>query len=315
MEKFRKTIPPNLSLSLDISELCLDCIIDHEILDRTKKLSVRCSSTKRDGRLPPSIRLPNILSCRIKAPTSFLQPLVFQKLESLQFINSYALRATLDLGLIPSTLTELALKKVTIIGQGDDASTQPRCFPNLTTLKISYSGIRGLLRHHLVLPKLKNLYLKQIQQWSGTVRRKFCLSNEPFLHESSQFELLSLQRVTLDDNLAQVLPQCSRLHYLKISHCNTDDFLPSFVTNLTYGGAFPALQILHIKNSWTTEQSLGFIGLVELCVRTRPAVEVSGNGEYFEDEERNWNPRETLAAYQPRPVGEELSDDSMTLLP
>jgi hypothetical protein len=264
-------------------------------------------------REPPKISLPHVKSCKIKGASSLFDETVFPNLQQLQFITGNMLRNKLESRLIPVTLTELALKKVYLLQQ--EAPTEPHCLPNLRTLKFSYSNLDCELSRHFALPNLESLYIKEVKLWLAQGTRRFRLSpNEPFLQVGSKLELLFLEKAIADDNLVQGLQNCLRFRYLTLLQCNTDEFLPIFTTNLTYGGTFGALESFRIAESWTQEASLSYNGLIEDCAHSRPHLNISGNGLHFDDDEDDSVIKDPwLVRHIPRPIGESLSDDSMTL--
>jgi hypothetical protein len=188
---------------------------------------------------------------------------------------------------IPIQLTRLTLVSVIFTPESLPCG-QRHSLPYLTSLTVTDVIFLGPLRDYFHCPKLIHLYytvplddfivdpavrvstdLHQIP-----LRETF---DDAFFQESSALESLSFRRVEIDDTLASILARCPILHTLEFKECRIEKFAEPFLEELQDPTKFPSLQMLYIKNSWSTQLDVSYTEFSTQCSSKRPRIHIFGN--------------------------------------
>jgi hypothetical protein len=217
---------------------------------------------------------PKIKSWKIHGQHESIQMIDLAQTERFEFHNTGSIDA-LQLAWIPTQLTELCLKQVTL-DHRSFSRDGAHFMPTLATLRLSDSSINGLLRQYLAFPNLKNLYLQNITILGGP-EQSWSLANGFSFEEVPNLEHFSLEHMETDSSLCSNLQQCPSLRELRISSCFIGNFVPPFIKTLTSGTSFSSLMNIVIDSSWPDDLGFSFRVFARICARYRPRMGVYGN--------------------------------------
>jgi hypothetical protein len=190
----------------------------------------------------------------------------------------------LTIGSIPSQLMSLTLNGLEL--ELDSCAMLvygPQLMPHLLQLRLVESSFEGRLQDYLKCPKLKNLYLDQVNFYTitetgaiedDTTPIDMPLSSSLSLSSIPELELLSIRRGVLDGEITTALQSCSLLHHLSANWCVIREFIPSFTSAIVDDKNFASLQSLCLVDCLCAEDLRSQKEFVRYCVSQRPGLTV-----------------------------------------
>jgi hypothetical protein len=220
--------------------------------------------------------LPRVKLCHIMNALDIMKLIRFERLEKLQLQAFGPFHRPLSLQSIPTTLTELAIREVSLSSKSLQAR-KPCRFPSLTTLKITNAVIEGHFQDYFILPKLKNLYLTELLYINAP-------QDQCPIPRDWQIEHLTLQKLPVQSIVLQRMRAWPKLQSLRFIQADLGLFIDFFHEYVGDKNSFRALKSLHIEDSWSPWCEWSYESFVGMCATERPGLEISGNGnEYDED--------------------------------
>jgi hypothetical protein len=198
--------------------------------------------------------------------------------------------------LLPSQLTNMTLNDIefefeSLLGHG------PRRMPRLTELRLEEISFEGRLQDYFDCPKLKKLYLNQVEFHSVRIAGdddhhndynqdyddddddsssfgiSVPLSSSISFPSIPELDYLYVCNGKLDGKLTDALQSCPLLQHLSTESCSVKYFIPSFTTAIADSRSLPSLKSLCIDNSWRAEPQ-SRKEFVQYCVNQRPGLAV-----------------------------------------
>jgi Leucine-rich repeat (LRR) protein len=192
------------------------------------------------------------------------------------------------LALLPSQLRSVTLGNLKLLPR-DLFECGTRVMPCLIDLRLEKIAFKGRLQDYLDCPKLKRLYLDQVEfSDSGTAieddkktpKIPIPLSSSVSFSSIPELETLYVCNGKFDRKFADSLQSCPLLQRLSAKFCSIEDFIPSFKTAIADSKSFPSLKSLCIENSRKAEpwpQN----AFARYCISQRPGLSVSSNDREF----------------------------------
>lgn len=242
------------------------------------------------------ITLPNLTWVEITGNQNTFDAFEFRDNGSLEFRGRCVGDGgvNMELSPLPDQMIELSLSCVNWAHKPH----QPHIFADLTVLELEYMYIHGTLGDYLKLPSLKDLTLKDIAfippesndnnledddsdlEDDGPDQ---LFSDTRFLQGAPGLESITLDTLSIDENLVQGLESCTLLKTLSLKYCYFSRFVPRFLEHLQSNEFVPVLDALSIVGSWANNPDMSFEEFRWRFAAKRPNVTLSDIEEVEED--------------------------------
>jgi hypothetical protein len=235
------------------------------------------------------IKFSSIREWRLEGDIDLFGSLNFSAASSIMFLHtSYPMKGLFPP--IPNHLTKLELICVTFTLESLP-SGQRHFLPCLNTLSFEDVIFTDLIRKFFHCPKLRNLRhsISFDEEDNDTTteghdsRYKAAIRDhldETFFEETPVLVSISIQGITLDDDLRSTIASCPVLHSLEITDCGIRKFIQPFLENLQDTKYFPSLERLCIDDSWPANFNMSCDEFAAHCRSKRPGIYFSGNGRW-----------------------------------
>ncbi|PVG01752.1 hypothetical protein CPB86DRAFT_57646 [Serendipita vermifera] len=166
---------------------------------------------------------------------------------------------------------------------------QIRTFPRLNRLELDHVLIQSPLCHSFSCPQLKHLVASSLNldpmdprmDSDALEHAESAFFDDLFFQGIPKLETLSLKRILVTSRLTECLKSCHSLKNVSLSNCPTQSLIPTFLDSMVDKRFLPALEELHVSESWPESTDVTYTNFVDQLSTTRPSVILSGDDNPF----------------------------------